>query len=91
MNKQTLYIDTARDGLVNCQFLGYAPTPLELGFNVVVKVKKQSRLYDKGEILHLPHWAIVQKDRKLNYCQLVKMAKLPVITDDLILPKPIYS
>jgi hypothetical protein len=91
MSKQTLYIDMARHGLIACQFLGYAPTPLELGFNVVVKVKTQTSLYDKGEILYLPFWAIVQKAYVRDYKQHVKTAILPAITDSNILPKPIYS
>ena len=91
MSKQTLYIDTARHGLIACQFLGYAPTPLELGFNVVVRVKTQTSLYDKGTILHLPNWAIVQKAYIKDYKQYTKTAILPAITDSNILPKPVYS
>ena len=90
MSKPTLYIDTARHGLIACQFLGYAPTPLELGFNVVVKVKTQTSLYDKGETLYLPLWVIVQKAYVKDYKQHVKTAILPAIADSNILPKPIY-
>ncbi len=91
MKRKTLYIETLGHGLIACKFLGYAPTPLELGFNVVVKVKKQTRLYDHGTVLHMPPWAIVHKAYVKDYKQYVKMATLPAITDSNILPKPIYS
>lgn len=80
----TIYYETARNGLIPCEFLGYAKSPAHdvTGcFNVVVRLKRaESGVmpgYVAGEVLHVPHRAIVEKAGRLQYHQLVRTAALP--------------
>jgi hypothetical protein len=88
--RQTIYYETARDGLIACKFLGWTETPLGLGYNATVQLKRSCAGYDKGEVIRVPARVIVIKAGRKDYHQMVKSAILPVRTVDNTLPKPNY-
>lgn len=81
----TIYYETARDGLIPCEFLGYAKSPahpVTRCYNVVIRLKRTKGGYQCGEILHLPTWVIVEKAGRRDYRQLVRTATLPTRTGE---------
>lgn len=87
---KTIYIETMRCALVPVKFIGYCLTPLELGYNVVVQVKRAHPCYDVGEVLRLTPRSIVEKAGRKDYMQLIKPATLPPRTPENTLPSPLY-
>lgn len=90
MKNQTIYYETARQGLVPVRFVGWTETPLGLGYNATVKVKRTKAGLECGEVLRVPSWSIVTKAGVKNYHQMVKPAVLPVRTAENTLQKPNY-
>lgn len=81
----TIYYETARDGLIPCEFLGYAKSPAHAAtgcYNVVIRMKRTKGSYQCGEILHTPAWTVVEKAGMSDYYQLVRTAALPARTDE---------
>lgn len=78
----TIYYDAGRHGLIPVQFIGWAKTPahdVTGGFNAVVKLKRAAGAYLRGEVLHLPRWAVVEKAGVRDYHQRVRNATLPAV------------
>lgn len=88
--KQTIYYETARQGLVPVQFLGWTETPLGLDYNATVKARRTKAGIECGEVLRVPAWSIVTKAGFRGYFQMVKPALLPARTAENTLPKPDY-
>lgn len=88
--KKTIYLDTARHGLLSVKFLGWTETPLGLGFNATLRIQRKNKLYDVGEVVRVPAWSVVEKVCVRNYKQIVRPALLPVRTEVNTLKKPNY-
>ena len=87
---KTIYLETS-GGLIPCQFMGWAKSPIHdvTGcFNAVVRLKRDglTSAYRRGEVLHLPRWAVVEKAGFRSYHQLVKSAALPAIDPANLIP-----
>lgn len=68
--------------LIPVKFIGWAKSPIHeiTGcFNAVVRLKRATKYYPAGEILHLPARSIVVKAGRRDYFQLVRQAPLPTI------------
>lgn len=68
--------------LIPVQFVGWARRPAHdvTGLhNAVIRLKRSAPGYLRGEVLHVPAYAVVVKSRRRDYRQLVKPAPLPPV------------
>lgn len=88
----TIYYETARHGLIACQFIGWAPSPchdVTGQYNVVIRLKRGGLTgsgYYRGDVLHVPRSFVVEKAGRRDYHQLVRSAALPQVTDSNLIP-----
>lgn len=75
--------------LIPCQFIGWAKSPAHefTGcFNAVIRLKRDSGAYRKGEILHVWSRYVVVKAGRRDYRQLVRSAPLPDVDRANLIP-----
>ena len=77
--------------LVPVQFIGYAKSPaheLTQCINAVIRLKRNGGCwyYKRGDVLHVPPHAVVEKAGIKNGFQMVRNAKLPGVDLDNLLP-----
>lgn len=75
--------------LIPVQFIGWAKTPLHdiTGlFDAVVRLKRSSGAYKRGEVLHVPPDRVVEKTGQRDYFIRVRQAKLPARDDSKLIP-----
>lgn len=75
--------------LIPVQFIGWAKSPgheLTGCFNAVIRLKRSHGAYQKGEVLHVPTWSVVEKAGRRDYFQLVRTAALPAIDPANLIP-----
>lgn len=87
---KTIYYEAGLPAtLIPVQFIGWAYTPghvLTERFNAVIRLKRSSGAYRRGEVLHVPARSIVTKAFVRDYHQFVNQAPLPALDDANIIP-----
>lgn len=84
---KTIYYETARNGLIPCEFLGWAKTPAHETtglYNAVIRLKRGKAGYETGEVLHVPPFYVVVKSHVQDYHQYVKPAELPPVNPETV-------
>ena len=74
--------------LVPVKFLGWAQTPIGLPgrYNAVIEIKRKPKFtsYERGEVLHVPPWSVVEKAGTRCGFQRVRPAALPPVVENLL-------
>ncbi len=87
MKKQTIYYETLRNGLIPCEFTGWAKDTWGNLWLAEVKLKSTKAGYERGDTVRVPARVIVVKAGVKGGHQMVQSATLPVRTDDNTLTK----
>lgn len=76
---KTIYFEAGLPAtLIPVQFMGWARDVTGC-HNVVIRLERAAPGYTRGEVLHVPAYAVVVKAGRRDYHQLVRPAPLPPV------------